>query len=289
MTAIGCQPAIAAEIAEHLVDADLCGVYSHGIFRLDWYAERAAEGRFVPSAIPSLVTAEGGAEMVRTAIATRLNVVKPGGKVLDLTLKLLPQSVAWLDGVTVAAASAALEKAKHIKEWQNVLEKKALYDPRNLHEADLPREFSRMNAAYFGADPATWETSKLAIMSEYSRFAEEIGRLADDDRKALKPAAFWRSHAATYSTIYKLGLWYASVQTSSVAAERCFGIMRHVEAPNKRAQRTPAWRAELFIRYNKWLADLKWEETLALIPKPDAAPSFAGAGDGAGAFYGPPV
>ena len=26
MTAIGCQPAIAAEIAEHLVDADLCGV-----------------------------------------------------------------------------------------------------------------------------------------------------------------------------------------------------------------------------------------------------------------------
>ena len=64
MTAIGCQPTIAAEIAEHLVDADLCGVYSHGIFRLDWYAERAAEGKFVPGAIPSLVTAEGGAEMV---------------------------------------------------------------------------------------------------------------------------------------------------------------------------------------------------------------------------------
>ena len=26
MAALGCQPAIAAEIAEHLVEADLCGV-----------------------------------------------------------------------------------------------------------------------------------------------------------------------------------------------------------------------------------------------------------------------
>ena len=39
MQAIGCDTAIAAEISDHLVDADLCGVYSHGIFRLDWYAE----------------------------------------------------------------------------------------------------------------------------------------------------------------------------------------------------------------------------------------------------------
>lgn len=64
MAALGCQPAIAVEIAEHLVEADLCGVYSHGIFRLDWYAERATAGRFVPSAVPRLVTAEGGAEIV---------------------------------------------------------------------------------------------------------------------------------------------------------------------------------------------------------------------------------
>ena len=64
MAALGCQPAIAVEIAEHLVEADLCGVYSHGIFRLDWYAERATAGRFVSSAVPRLVTAEGGAEIV---------------------------------------------------------------------------------------------------------------------------------------------------------------------------------------------------------------------------------
>lgn len=64
MMALGCKPSIAAEISEHLVDADLCGVYSHGIFRLDWYAERAAAKRFIPNAEPKLITAEGGAPLV---------------------------------------------------------------------------------------------------------------------------------------------------------------------------------------------------------------------------------
>jgi LDH2 family malate/lactate/ureidoglycolate dehydrogenase len=64
MAAIGCAPPIAAEIARHLVDADLCGVYSHGVFRLDWYAERAQAGRFDPAALPRLTQAEGGATLV---------------------------------------------------------------------------------------------------------------------------------------------------------------------------------------------------------------------------------
>ena len=64
MSAIGCQPAIAQEIADHLVEADLCGVYSHGVFRLDWYAERARAGRFNPGAMPKLKQAEGGGALI---------------------------------------------------------------------------------------------------------------------------------------------------------------------------------------------------------------------------------
>lgn len=64
MQAIGCNATTAAEIANHLVDADLCGVYSHGIFRLDWYAERFAAGRFNPKAQPVLTQAEGGGALV---------------------------------------------------------------------------------------------------------------------------------------------------------------------------------------------------------------------------------
>lgn len=75
------------------------------------------------------------------------------------------------------------------------------------------------------------------------------------------------------------------MQTSSVAAERCFGIMRHVEAPNKRSQREPAWRSELYFRYNKWLVDLKWEEALALVPKPFGTHSAVSSD----AYFGPPM
>ncbi len=64
MAAIGCGRRIAAEIARHLVDADLCGIYSHGVFRLDWYAERAQAGRFDPAGEPRLVSAEGGGALV---------------------------------------------------------------------------------------------------------------------------------------------------------------------------------------------------------------------------------
>ena len=64
MAAIGCPPAIAHEIADHLVDADLCGVYSHGVFRLDWYAQRARAGRFNPGAVPALKQAEGGGALI---------------------------------------------------------------------------------------------------------------------------------------------------------------------------------------------------------------------------------
>jgi len=64
MAAMGCQSDIAIEIAQHLVDADLCGVYSHGIFRLDWYAQRATARKFDPGAQPRPVQAEGGGTII---------------------------------------------------------------------------------------------------------------------------------------------------------------------------------------------------------------------------------
>lgn len=64
LRAIGCRPDIADEVAEHLVDADLCGVYSHGIFRLTQYADDARDGRFTPAGMPEITQAEGGGCLV---------------------------------------------------------------------------------------------------------------------------------------------------------------------------------------------------------------------------------
>lgn len=60
----GCTPAIAAEVALHLVDAELSGVYSHGIFRLDSYARRALAGRYAAGAEPVRALADGGATII---------------------------------------------------------------------------------------------------------------------------------------------------------------------------------------------------------------------------------
>ena len=49
LTALGCTADVAAEVAAHLVEADLMGVYSHGTMRLAQYLDWAREGQYQPS------------------------------------------------------------------------------------------------------------------------------------------------------------------------------------------------------------------------------------------------
>ena len=53
---VGCNETIASEVAEHLVDADLCGVESHGIMRTLQYVEQFENGLMRPDVMP-VVTA----------------------------------------------------------------------------------------------------------------------------------------------------------------------------------------------------------------------------------------
>ena len=64
LEAMGCKPHIAVEVAHHLIDAELCGVYSHGIFRLVPYAEKALAGLYHVGAEPFWRQADGGAALV---------------------------------------------------------------------------------------------------------------------------------------------------------------------------------------------------------------------------------
>ena len=50
----GCTDRIAGEIVDHLIDADLCGVESHGIFRTLQYAEEFRRGYIRSDAVPSV-------------------------------------------------------------------------------------------------------------------------------------------------------------------------------------------------------------------------------------------
>lgn len=50
----GCKPEIAQEVIDHLIDADLCGVESHGIFRAKQYADEYRRGYLNPHADPQV-------------------------------------------------------------------------------------------------------------------------------------------------------------------------------------------------------------------------------------------
>ena len=64
LSAIGCSGDVAQEVAAHLVDADLRGIYSHGIVRLTQYAEHARDGRFNPDANCRAIQADGGGPLI---------------------------------------------------------------------------------------------------------------------------------------------------------------------------------------------------------------------------------
>lgn len=54
LTTWGANASAAAQVAEHLVGADLCGHASHGMSRLPWYRRYVDEGTVRPSAIPTI-------------------------------------------------------------------------------------------------------------------------------------------------------------------------------------------------------------------------------------------
>ena len=64
LQAMGCSVAIAEEVAEHLIGADLSGVYSHGVFRVVNYAKEARTGVFDPAGEPVLTEAGGGGVLI---------------------------------------------------------------------------------------------------------------------------------------------------------------------------------------------------------------------------------
>lgn len=81
MTAIGCPLHVAKEVADHLVDAELAGVASHGVIRLMQYAEQVRIGYMTPTGEPTVARCSHGHWLVDGhdgfgISAVRLAVVK---------------------------------------------------------------------------------------------------------------------------------------------------------------------------------------------------------------------
>ena len=85
MRAIGCSAEASLEIADHLIDAELAGIESHGVQRVAQYVEQAAKQLWTPAATPRLRRLERGGWIVDgndcmgiTAVRRRCRVRAPG-------------------------------------------------------------------------------------------------------------------------------------------------------------------------------------------------------------------
>ena len=58
---LGCPNQTSRAVAEHLIDANLCGVESHGVMRVMQYAEQMRQGIMRVDLSPKVVTSKTGA------------------------------------------------------------------------------------------------------------------------------------------------------------------------------------------------------------------------------------
>ena len=122
----------------------------------------------------------------------------------------------------------------------------------------------RLGAGWFG----TAKVPTLAFIGQFNRWAAEP---RSDMDKNVEPGKYWPSKANTNPFIYKLGLWFASIPLSTVAAERAIGLMREIETPKRNRMKEPQWHAESFLRYNKWLTQQEFDDVREHVQKTEAA------------------
>ena len=61
---LGCSDKISEAISEHLIDANLCGVESHGIMRVLQYAEQMQNGTINVNSTPKVITTQTGSTVI---------------------------------------------------------------------------------------------------------------------------------------------------------------------------------------------------------------------------------
>jgi len=75
--------------------------------------------------------------------------------------------------------------------------------------------------------------------------------------------------------LQKLGAWHCEILTSSIAAERTFGVMRDVEASKMLSMTSILqWRTEVMLTVNKWVVQSDFSAVLERRKRPTQEGSF---------------
>jgi hypothetical protein len=164
--------------------------------------------------------------------------VAAGAKFKDLR-----DNVAKLSDAVKAAAAAAVERFdKHIKPTLHILQYAARFSP---HQQPEVVEVPAMTKEFFGALP---EDYGAGLKAQYKMWST-----SHNPQSAAGMSAFdyWSSKLSTWPTLAKLGLYWTEMVTSSVAAERSFGILRAIGAPTRAGASRETVTNEWKLRVNR--------------------------------------
>jgi len=144
---------------------------------------------------------------------------------------------------------------QYIPDALKKLEHRFRFDPRyEPQPIDVPvgaQVSVKILERYFGVGPGD---VNLKLASEWTRYIAEWSGLTAAE-KEVGMGKFW-SHATkkeVYPRLSALGRWYADMPTSSVAAERTFGVMRGMESKLRHSLSAESVEEELIAKVNRWI------------------------------------
>ena len=127
------------------------------------------------------------------------------------------------------------------------LQYRFLFCPRNPTPLTPVAELS---ASFFGL-PKSIKQPTVDLITEWRAHFLSLATLSSEDRAQLKLYDYWRSKEKLWPSFSLLAQFHIEFPTSSISAERVFGVLRHVESPLRTSMKTSTVRIEMAFRCNR--------------------------------------
>ena len=172
--------------------------------------------------------------------------------------------------IHAAAVAALASYRKHIDVALDRLLHRFRFDPR-AQPQPLPdtvvayKEFFGCLQEHLGSNLVAQYSQYIAHWKTLPRKTYELDGKQHEVVDVEPMGVFWRSKMTTWPQLATICRYWAEFPTSSIACERCFGIMRTMEVPVRNSMKDDTFERELLFKQNGWVLEkLAAERTKAL-------------------------
>jgi hypothetical protein len=159
---------------------------------------------------------------------------------------------AYVDKIKLAAKAAMDSYKKHITPALDQLLMRFRLDPRNEPDAFPEGQAAAETASIRSFFHCLEAEASFTLVAEYTTYRDAWPSIPAAEKR-LSMSEFWKCKRLNWPLLSKLGMWYAERLTSSIAAERTFGIMRGIESHNRMSMVEETFQAELSFKVNGWV------------------------------------